>query len=124
MRKVAVYGTLRFGQSNHSYFLKNKKPLITEKTKEKFDMYNIGYFPAIIENGNTNITIEVYEVNDREWNDICFLEGYNEINEKNSLYNYKEIETSLGKANIFVFNDTKENLSNKNLIKSGDWLDK
>ena len=58
---VAVYGSLLSDLHNH-HFMKNSK-YIGEGTV-RGTLYSLGSFPGLKLEGNTNISIEVYEVDD------------------------------------------------------------
>ncbi|CAG9813780.1 unnamed protein product [Phaedon cochleariae] len=81
---VFVYGTLKKGEPNHSWFSKNAggfyKYLADAKTTEKYPLiiatkYNI---PFILESpGNgTNVIGELYEVDDKVMADLDILEDH------------------------------------------------
>ena len=71
-RKVFVYGTLMRGENNH-HFLENSKCLGMSAI-EGYDMYNVGWFPAIIP-GNGRVPGELYEVPENDMASIDMLEG-------------------------------------------------
>ena len=71
-RKVFVYGTLMNGEDNH-HFLENSRCL-KKAAIEGYDMYNVGWYPAIIP-GNSRIIGELYEVPEYDMDSIDMLEG-------------------------------------------------
>ena len=71
-RKVFVYGTLMKGERNH-HFLEDSK-LLGASSVEGYDMYNVGWFPAIIR-GDSRILGELYEVSQEDMPSIDALEG-------------------------------------------------
>ena len=116
---IFVYGTLMAGLGN-SYFLQNDVFLGYGETKPEYTFYNLGYFPAMVEGGNTSVKGEIYEVHPQtvEWLDK--LEGVAE-----GLYERKEITLTDGeKAFTYIF--PRENLEPKRdkPIKGGDWRKK
>ena len=84
-RKVFVYGTLMTGESNHLY-LENSKCLGIAAI-EGYEMYNVGWFPAIVP-GKSTIPGELYEVPKCDMSNIDMLEG------EGSLYIRKCKETT------------------------------
>lgn len=74
MQLVAVYGTLKEHQGNHSVMVHSKGELVgTTKTAPKYTMYE-GGFPRVVEGGDCPITVEVYSVDDLSMLDR--LEGH------------------------------------------------
>jgi gamma-glutamylcyclotransferase (GGCT)/AIG2-like uncharacterized protein YtfP len=71
-RKVFVYGTLMRGEGNH-YHLKNSICL-GKAFIEGYDMYDVGYYPAIIP-GDSLIIGELYQVPKEDMQSIDMLEG-------------------------------------------------
>lgn len=71
-RKVFVYGTLMKGEGNH-HFLEDSK-LLGASSVEGYDMYNVGWFPAIVR-GDSRILGELYEVSQEDMPSIDALEG-------------------------------------------------
>lgn len=110
---VAVYGTLRKDQGNHR-LLETAKYLGTDKTEPKFSMYSLGYFPYIVEQGDTAVTVEVYDVDDHTFDRLDALEGYP------GFYNRKQIDTTSYKdVWVYLFDEAT---SDDYQIDSGDWL--
>jgi gamma-glutamylcyclotransferase (GGCT)/AIG2-like uncharacterized protein YtfP len=113
----AVYGTLKQGHGNHNVILA-KNPIQTEKIKG-FKMYTNGAFPMIVPASNKNeILIEIYEVSDVNTKmRLDRLEGYNPVT-NTGMYIRKQIDTSLGKAWIYVWN---RGVDNYDIVKNGDF---
>ena len=113
---VAVYGSLRKNMGNDHY-LTNSNYLGEFKTEPIFSLYSLGGFPGLKENGNTAVTMEVYEVNEATARSIDSLEGYSP-NRKPTFYDKQSIETPWGTASVYTYvNDISED----RLVKSGDW---
>lgn len=75
-RKVFVYGTLMTGETNHHY-LKNSTCL-GKATIKGYDMYDVGWYPAITP-GNNIIIGELYQVPIDDIPSIDLLEGEGSI---------------------------------------------
>lgn len=58
-RKVFVYGTLMNGESNHHFL--DESTYLGKGTVEGYDMYNVGWYPAIV-HGDNIIIGELYQV--------------------------------------------------------------
>ena len=99
-RKVFVYGTLMKGETNHHYL--ENSTFLGMATIEGYDMYDMGWYPAIID-GDNLIIGELYQVPTNDMPSIDMLEG------EGSLY-IKRCETvndSNGKSSfafIYVYN--------------------
>jgi len=116
-KRFAVYGTLRPGFGNNR-LLQRAKHLGTERTKPQFKMYNVGWFPAVIE-GNEEITVDVYEVTEPEIvKNLDRLEGAYRNNPSQGMYRAETVETSHGEADIYIWNDDVKDLDH---ISSGDF---
>ena len=71
-RQVFVYGTLMTGEANHHY-LDNSK-LLCKATIDGYDMYDVGYYPAIVP-GDNQIRGELYQVPIEDLPSMDRLEG-------------------------------------------------
>ena len=78
-RKVFVYGTLMKGETNHD-FLQNAT-FLDKTVIEGYDMYNVGWYPAIIDGEGLAIG-EVYSVPVEDMTSIDSLEGEGSLYEK------------------------------------------
>lgn len=114
MVKVAVYGTLRAGQSN-SGRLGRDAVLMSVERLAGWSMVSLGGFPACFEDEiGSGVTIEVYEISDAAFASCDRLEGYP------SFYDRKLVETSVGEAWIYFM--TKAKTNRYSLVIGGDWL--
>lgn len=117
---VSVYGTLRKGQGNHKHYLKDAE-FVGEFTSEPvYNLFNLGGFPGLKENGSTSVKMEVYKVNQAEAKLVDSLEGYVEGRPPH-FYDKKEIETPFGTASVYLY---VRDVPQDYLIKSGDWFNK
>lgn len=114
---VAVYGSLRQGFGNHR-LLEYAEYIGGGKTVDKFQMYSLGGFPAIVEGGDTSPTVEVYSVSDADFARLDRLEGYPDFYNRMQV----DVETPRGvieKCWIYYHEDTP--MYHAGLVDSGDW---
>ena len=86
---------------------------VVARGEGEYTMLNLGMYPALILEGETPITVEVYDVDEDVFQSLDWLEGYP------NYYNRKLINTQAGEAWIY-FLDCGEELTN-NCVTSGDW---
>lgn len=111
---IAVYGSLRQGHGNWSYFL-NCDPIKTEVVEIPFKMISMGGFPGLVPSEEpSKITIELYDVNPRTYERIESLEGFP------SFYQKALIPTSMGEVEIYILESSKYR-RNPCYVESGDW---
>lgn len=119
MYKVFVYGSLLSGMGNHA-LLKDATFIGKAKTKAHFKMLDLGWFPGVIEDRNgIEIHGEVYEVTEEQLHRLDRLEGYNESMPHTGLYNRIEIDTTIGKSIIYIYNNHYGRASR--FVADGDW---
>ena len=114
---VAVYGTLREGQGNWRWALRNRSEKLGDAVVSGFDMYNTGGFPAVVHTtgeGQRDISIEVYEVDDEVFADLDRLEGYPHM------YTREQVDTEYGPAWLYIWNSP---LGGLEYIPGGDWVE-
>ena len=116
MKKIAVYGSLREGHGNHRALLSASKKLSTEVVNIPFKMISLGGFPGLVpsEDGDNEITIETYEVDDRTYDRVEHLEGYPHF------YQKATITTSQGDMEIYVLESPRYK-QNATYVENGDW---
>lgn len=111
---VAVYGTLREGQGNWSWALRNRSEKLGEAEISGFQMYSTGGFPAVVHATDEDvIKIEVYEVDDEVFSDLDRLEGYP------TMYTREQVDTEYGSAWLYIWNSSTARLQ---LLPEGDWV--
>lgn len=107
---LAVYGTLRKGFYNHR--LISHCRFLGETKLNGWVMVDVGAYPAIFP-GDSQIVVEVYEIDDKDLTTCDYLEGFP------SYYNRMLVDTEFGKAWIYFW-DSRSDLP---LVESGDWND-
>jgi gamma-glutamylcyclotransferase (GGCT)/AIG2-like uncharacterized protein YtfP len=116
---VAVYGSLRKNMGNHR-LLEDAVYLGNFKTKPEFSLYSLGGFPGLKKRGNTEVTMEVYQITPGEAHRIDQLEGYDPKRNDNYFYDKIEIETPYGAAGTYIY---VGEVSEDRLVESGDWTE-
>lgn len=84
--KVVVYGTLKKDGKLHHNMERINAIFVKEAILKDHEMYNLGWFPAIIEAKGSNVKVEVYEIEEDKLDVLDFIEGYP------NLYQRKETE--------------------------------
>lgn len=96
---VFVYGSLKRKFHNHRVLTQSNGRFIgPHKTPNLYTMYRLSGYPAVVEQGDTAITGEVYEVDTFKFLDI--LEGHP------SFFNRKVIQTEYGPAWMYVLKES------------------
>jgi len=112
---VAVYGTLRRGEGNWAWALKNTSAFIGDYRIPGFVLFSNGCYPYAVE-GSGEITVEIFEIDAETLNRLDHLEGYPHH------YNRKKITVGEKEAWIY-FTEREEIKCSCTKIPSGDWLD-
>ena len=115
---VSVYGSLRFGMSNHQYYLSDSEYKGTFSTEPEYTLHSLQWYPGLKLNGNTSVVMEVYEVDEKTLTNLNRLEGYYP-GEKSTFYDRIEINTPWGKAFTYIY---VNELSKESIVESGDWV--
>jgi gamma-glutamylcyclotransferase (GGCT)/AIG2-like uncharacterized protein YtfP len=117
---VFVYGTLRRGDAGamSTRFPGSK---FIAGAKVSGSLYDLGAYPGLLLNeSNSLVTGEVYEVDDETLNELDDFEA-------SSYYWRKQVEISFGDHSrtcwIYVPEDKPEFYSQRTLITSGDWME-
>lgn len=111
MTKVFVYGTLRKGQMLSNNLLKSN--YLGDATVVG-TLFNLGWFPAYVEEGITGVVGEVYEIDHETLERLDVIEGYPD------LYKRKKVDTPYGEAFIYY---QERRPSHSEVIESGDWVE-
>ena len=115
---VGVYGSLRRGMANHTYYLTSSEYKGTFRTEPEYTLYSLVYYPGLKQNGNHSVVMEVYEVDEETLKSLNRLEGYYP-GEKSTFYDRIEINTPWGKAYTYIY---VNELSKESIVESGDWV--
>jgi gamma-glutamylcyclotransferase (GGCT)/AIG2-like uncharacterized protein YtfP len=116
---LLVYGTLRDGGALHDgYIGRGVKPQMTIDL-EGWDMYDLGSYPYIAQ-GEGTIKAELYDITPSRVIETARME-------MGAGYSVAEVETPLGKAPIFYYDEQRHTRARKGLrdigkIESGDWI--
>lgn len=114
---VAVYGTLRQGQPNA--WLMSDAKFIGFDHLPAISLYDLSVFPAAIESGEDDLTVEIYQINESLLRRLDQLEGFKPTKQKDSYFVRKLMPTAYGKAWLYLFN---RSIKLKPKIASGDWV--
>jgi gamma-glutamylcyclotransferase (GGCT)/AIG2-like uncharacterized protein YtfP len=109
---VFVYGTLRCGQSNHAV-LARAAYCGAHRTPARYTMFDLGPYPAVVEEGRYAIAGEVYRI------DAAMLETLDLLEDYPHLYGRARIRTLYGTAWMYLYRQTQLRAA---VVTSGDWL--
>jgi gamma-glutamylcyclotransferase (GGCT)/AIG2-like uncharacterized protein YtfP len=107
-----VYGTLRRGEPNHAQLARARFCGIA-RTEPRYDLVDLGGYPALIEPGETSVIGELYEV------DAVQLEQLDVFEEVPFLYERKAVALVGEPALAYVM--PRERVADAPRIASGDW---
>ena len=116
-----VYGTLKRGHGNNRILAQSSTAQFVEEgiTTPEFNLYHLGGFPGVTENGETAVHGEIWSVQDVDTKRrLDMLEDYRKDNPTMGLYNKKVITVNNKNVNIYLIN---RNMSNTKQIKTGIW---
>lgn len=112
--KLFVYGTLRTSERANDLLGEDAQLLRPAKTLPIYSLYQIDWYPGLVENGRTAVVGELWEINSSEWSRLDEYEGVPED------YIRKIIELSDGShAQAYIFIGP---IGTAKLIAEGDWL--
>lgn len=126
---VAVYGSLRRQEYNHSVL--GDSEYLSTLQLTGFKMFGKRSFPAVVK-GNLEdvITVEIYRVTDNEIaNELDLLEGFDRSNpsSQNNMYTIKTftIPSIEGEIEIYTFDHDPTKVHNRGpRLKHGDWCNR
>ncbi|MBM7094536.1 gamma-glutamylcyclotransferase [Bacillus sp. H-16] len=119
-RLLFVYGTLRKGALN-AHYLDNVN-CVHEQSWIEGTLFDTGSgYPAFVQRGNGRVYGELYEIPDRLWADIHYLEGYD--GSEGSLFKpvTVSVTTDTVQKEAVVYVSGRESLL-KTEIPEGDWM--
>lgn len=121
MKKLFVYGSLRYGMYNYVKYLQNCSKYVG-KGYIKGTIYSITNkkYPAYLPDGDAFIVGDIFEISDEVLEKIDKMENYNSNNIEQNEYNrleipvYDENHKYLDKIHTYVFNKNSD--MNKSLV--------
>lgn len=122
MNKVFVYGTLKKGNSIRGLDQFAGAEFVGSATTTEgcFDMVSLGAFPAVLLNGDQNISGEVWQVDEHVFEMLDHIEGYP------TFYNRKLVGTTHGLAWMYYLNrdsDTDNTVDYNDISMENDVLE-
>ncbi len=116
--KVAVYGTLKRGCSNHAVLA--GAILLGEEVLSQITLFHLGDFPGAVVMPSTGVQIEVYELDASQLTKLDALEEYVPESPEISLYVRDIIQTRYGAAWIYLY---QKDVAGYPVITHGNWCD-
>lgn len=114
--QVAVYGTLKRGQSNHHYL--SSAEHLGDAQLDGFALYDLGPWPAVKREPGV-IRVEVYAVDAATFAALDELEDYCAEAPAQGLYDRIEVNTPCGRAWLYLYNGA---VLPRQRLNSGNWF--
>ena len=112
--KLFVYGTLRANERANELLGKGASFIRRAKTLPSYSLYQIDWYPGLVEGGSTEVIGELWEIDNSEWPRLDEYEGVPED------YLRMTIELADGcLTNAYIFIGSLEQAT---LITGGDWV--
>jgi gamma-glutamylcyclotransferase (GGCT)/AIG2-like uncharacterized protein YtfP len=109
--RVFVYGSLRRGEAAAG-LLEDARFLGEHVTEPRFTMFDLGEYPAVIAQGTSSITGEVYEI------DATLLARLDRYEEYPVVYTRQAVSTLWGDAWVYLLVEVPADVR---VIGHGDW---
>jgi gamma-glutamylaminecyclotransferase len=109
---IFVYGTLLRGESNHPE-LSDAAFVRSARTEARYELVDLGGYPALLEDGQTAVSGEIYDVNSAL---LARLDRFEEVPE---LYERKPIALVDGRIEAYVL--PRDRADGAPRIVDGDW---
>lgn len=114
--RIAVYGTLRRGGSNH-HLIRDARYLGQDVLRD-IRLYDFGPYPGAVPGSSFGIEVEVFEVDDRQLERVDRLEDVDHGNPERGLYVRRRYPTRHGEAWLYLYQG--RTLGGR-LIQRGRW---
>lgn len=118
--RVAVYGTLKRGQSNH-HILAGARFLGRDRM-QALRLFDLGPYPAVVQvpvsGRSAGVLVEIYAVNERQLTRVDQLEDHRPEAPGKGLYQRELFPTRHGNAWVYLYNRP---IQGQPLIRSGCW---
>ncbi|WP_114416589.1 gamma-glutamylcyclotransferase family protein [Marinospirillum perlucidum] len=113
---IAVYGSLKQGQSNHHYL--EKARFLGQDKIHQIVLYDLGPYPGAKLSSSRGIDVELYEVDTPTLAKVDQLEGISRQNDEQGLYYRTPLKTRLGQAWVYIYNPP---VGGRRVIRQGGW---
>ncbi len=114
--RVAVYGTLKRGGSNHRY-LRGAR-FLGRTRLQSIALYDLGAYPGARLEASAGVDVEVYAVNDAGLRRVDWLEEYRPEAPARGTYDRRWLATPLGPAWVYLYNPP---VRGRRRITRGGW---
>ncbi len=114
--QVAVYGTLKRGQSNHHYLA--SADYLGNVRLDGFALYDLGPWPAVKQEPGV-VQVEVYAVDVATFAALDELEDYCAAAPDRGLYDRIQVNTPCGRAWLYLYNGA---VLPRQRLNSGNWV--
>lgn len=119
---VCIYDSLREKLNIHSKILDSSKKIGEFQSLPEFALVkgNNEKEPLLLNNYNQSVIFDVYEITEKDLEQLNKHYGYICINSEHNINNREKIITPFGEAYVFINN---QKLNSVKIIESGDWVD-
>ncbi len=100
--RVAVYGTLKRGCSNHPLLVRSR--FLGTDWLRHIVLYDLGPCPGARKARSSGVLVEIYEVDDPTMARLDELEGYNASAPERGEYTRERMTTRFGDAWVYLYN--------------------
>ncbi|WP_404367000.1 gamma-glutamylcyclotransferase [Marinobacter sp.] len=98
---VAVYGTLKRGNSNHG-LISDARFLGRDRLKS-IRLYDLGPWPGAVAGTSSGIDVEVYEVNEQQMERMDEIEDYRPGSPESGLFIRRRFSSRYGDAWVYLY---------------------
>ncbi len=114
--RVAVYGTLKRGRTNH-HFLRGAR-FLGEERLPHLRLYDLGPYPGAVPGRSGSITVEMYEITPAHLSRLDWLEDCRQDLPAVGLYRRQQVATRCGPAWLYLYN---RSVRGRRWLRSGRW---
>jgi gamma-glutamylcyclotransferase (GGCT)/AIG2-like uncharacterized protein YtfP len=114
--KVAVYGTLKRGETNF-YLMQDARFLGTDELTQ-ITLYDLGPYPGARQEESEGVEVEVFEVSEAQFAALDVLEDYVAEAPASGLYDRRQFPTRFGVAWVYLYNPSVAGFQS---IRRGGW---
>ena len=114
--RVAVYGPLRRGKSNHALLVDQQ--FIGRTTLTAITLYDLGEYPGAKLEQSDGVVVEIYDVSPEVMQQLDQFEDYDPEQPSHGLYDRKRLHTSFGLAWVYLYNPEVQGAKP---IRAGAW---